>query len=255
MYTKQDIFDKLREVKEELAQKYNVYYIALYGSQNYWIDTATSDIDFKAIILPTLDDLVSKKQPESRVIEYSWWQVEVKDIRNYVDSAVKVNVNFIELLSTEYYISDYDCTYFRSFFKRLLDEQWIIYLRWCYGMMQQKIHALRHPFPSKLGTIAKFWYDPKQLGHIIRLRTLMERYIKWDYSFKHEWEERDELIKLKSGEIPDKEVDLIVASNDSCAKFLVDNYTTEAKFDAKYKLIEFSQEIIKQSIIKSIWNK
>lgn len=45
-------------------------------------------------------------------------------------------------------------------------------------MQEQKFHALRHPFPSKLDVIERFGYDPKQLCHIIRLALLMERYRK-----------------------------------------------------------------------------
>jgi predicted nucleotidyltransferase len=34
-YTEVQILEKLHEVNQELSKEYNVFYIALYGSQNY----------------------------------------------------------------------------------------------------------------------------------------------------------------------------------------------------------------------------
>lgn len=246
-YTKEDIFYKIVEARSDLKSKgYDVFYIALYGSQNYWIDTASSDVDLKAIVIPTLAQLVSQTKPTSTVYNYEWGQVEVKDIRNYIESAVKVNVNFIELLNTEYYLSDdwKAAETLKSFYKRLLDSQGQIYLRACLWMQEQKFHALRHPFPSKLEVIERFGYDPKQLCHIIRLTLLMERYIKWDYSFIHTWEEKDFLIEVKNGYFTDKLAGMVAEEWIARAKKVVDEYTTPPTFDTKQKLIEFSRNII-----------
>ena len=61
------------EIKEHLRKDYvtalslgyNVLGVFLQGSQNYHLDYAGSDIDTKAIIIPTLDDIVLNKQPVS----------------------------------------------------------------------------------------------------------------------------------------------------------------------------------------------
>lgn len=37
---------------------YNVVGVFLYGSQNYELDYEKSDVDTKAIVLPTLEDIV-----------------------------------------------------------------------------------------------------------------------------------------------------------------------------------------------------
>lgn len=248
-YTPPEIYRKLHSVHAELSEKYNVFYVALYGSQNYGIDTENSDLDFKAIIIPTLEDLVNQTKPTSKVYTYEWWQVEIKDIRNYIESAVKVNVNFIELLSTPYYYSEYEeAKEFRSFFNPLLDEQGIIYLRACYWMIMQKAHALRHPFPSKLEVLEKFGYDPKQMCHIIRLTWLMNRYTFWDYSFLHLWQEKDELIEVKEWIINNENIDEAVKPYLDKAQEIIDWYTKEPSFETKYKLIRFSRDLIIKTI-------
>lgn len=56
---KQQIFKTLGQYKKVLEDKgYQVIYIGLYGSQNYNLDDELSDIDCKAIILPSLHDMV-----------------------------------------------------------------------------------------------------------------------------------------------------------------------------------------------------
>ncbi len=57
-----------------LSLGYNVYYIAVYWSQNYWLDIHDegyqSDTDYKCIIIPTLDDLIRNSKPVSRVVDF-----------------------------------------------------------------------------------------------------------------------------------------------------------------------------------------
>ena len=40
------------------AKGYDPVFISLYGSQNYNCDTKDSDHDYKAIVMPTLDDFI-----------------------------------------------------------------------------------------------------------------------------------------------------------------------------------------------------
>lgn len=251
------INDMARDVYEYVQGLwYRVFYVALYGSQNYGIDTHSSDFDWKAIVVPSLDELISQSKPTSKVYEYQGGQIEVKDIRNYIESAVKVNVNFIELLNTEYYYSTdmRNALALRSYFKPLLDEQGEIYLRACYWMIQQKFHALRHPFPSKLEVLDKYWYDPKQLCHIVRLKRIMERYTLGDYSFMHEGEEKEFLINLKQWIVPNEKVDEYAAAHLLEAEGIIKRYETKPTFNAKYSLIEFSRDVIYQYIYASISN-
>ena len=67
---KEKIFKTLSKYKKDLEDRgYNVIYIGLYGSQNYSVDDEQSDIDARAIILPSLHDIVFRKVT-SKVIEY-----------------------------------------------------------------------------------------------------------------------------------------------------------------------------------------
>lgn len=233
---------------------YKPYYLAIYGSQNYnldiYDDEYKSDVDYKCIIIPTIDELVRNSKPLSTVVDFEWGQIEIKDIRSYTESVVKCNVNFLEILCTEHYIWP---EFFRREIKNLMSEMWAFYLKACYGMMLEKQEALRHPYPSTKDKIAKYWYDPKQLHHIIRLRILVERYIDNDFpNFSHEWRERDMLIDVKKWYLPNATVDYLVDSATEQIKSMRDSYTKEPVFDTKNRIIEMSYFIIKEQICQNL---
>lgn len=229
---------------------YNPYYLSIYGSQNYWLAVDTedykSDIDFKCIIIPTVDELIRNSKPLSTVIEYDWWQIDLKDIRSYTESVVKCNVNFLEILQSDFYIGG---DFFREYLKPLMEEMGQFYLKACYWMMLEKYEALRHPYPSTIAKIERFWYDPKQLHHIVRLYLLMKRYIDGDFpNFIHSGTERDYLLQIKVWEIPNDKVDEIANEFISKAKELRESYKIEPCFDTKNLLIEKSYSIIKNNL-------
>ena len=70
------ILETLNYYKQLLEQKgYKVIYVALYGSQNYNVDDEKSDIDAKAIVLPTLADIIHRR-PISAIIETEYGAVD-----------------------------------------------------------------------------------------------------------------------------------------------------------------------------------
>lgn len=87
---------------------YSIAFISLYGSQNYWMETEQSDFDFKAVHIPSLEELAENSKPVSTTIEYNWWQIDLKDIRIFIENIWKMNPVYIETLFTEYSISRYN---------------------------------------------------------------------------------------------------------------------------------------------------
>lgn len=103
------IFKRINEHYKEIKDKYEVVGIFLQGSQNYGLDIYDedykSDIDTKAIILPTLEDIVSNATPISTTIVLDNNEhIDLKDIRIMFDTFKKQNVNFIEILFTKFRI-------------------------------------------------------------------------------------------------------------------------------------------------------
>lgn len=77
--------------------------VFLYGSQNYNLDTPTSDVDIKAIYVPDLYEVSCYKAPLSKVIKYPYGQIEIKDIREMAKMWKKQSINFLEILFTAFY--------------------------------------------------------------------------------------------------------------------------------------------------------
>lgn len=162
---KQEIFKELGNYKKILEEKgYNVIYIGLYGSQNYNLDDEESDIDAKAIILPSLHDIIFRKVT-SKVVECEKGNVDVKDLLTFYDVIKKGNFSYIEAINTEYSIGD---KYIKDLFKQFKPN-----FKSMLGAMHEKRKALTHEYPSKVNEFEKWGFDPKQHHHIHRLFDLL----------------------------------------------------------------------------------
>lgn len=109
----------LKEHYSEISKFYTeakILGVFLYGSQNYNIATETSDVDSVAIIVPDMDDLIFNV-PVSK--EYHFANGEhcvVKDIREIVKMWKKQNINFLEILFTDYfYIQEFYVPFWNNF--------------------------------------------------------------------------------------------------------------------------------------------
>lgn len=157
---------------------YDVLFVALQGSQNYNLDVYTdeykSDIDCMAVILPKLEDIIDNKNAVSTTIVLDNNEhINVKDIRLMFELFYKQNIQFLEILFTEYKIVNKQ-------YKQLLEplfknaekiaqyDKYRLY-NGISGMAKEKYKALEHPYPSIKYKIEKYGYDGKQLSHIIRL--------------------------------------------------------------------------------------
>ena len=167
MNKREKIITELMHRKEILESKgYNVIYIGLYGSQNYNLDDEYSDIDVKAIILPSLHDIIFRKVT-SKTIECENGNIDVKDLLTFYDVIKKGNFSYIESIQTEYSIGD---EYIKNLFKQVkLNQKSVV------GAMYEKRKALTHLYPSKVAEFEKWGFDPKQHHHILRLYDLLQK--------------------------------------------------------------------------------
>ena len=170
---------------------YNVVAVFAQGSMNYGLyvndDEYKSDVDTKAIVLPTLDDLVNGTKMVSTKYDFEGEQIDVKDIRVMMDMWCKSNPAYLEILFTKYCIFNgkYDI-----YIKEILEmgndivKMNFPQLAKCIsGMSKEKVIAMEHPYPSLIDKIEKYGYDSKQLHHIIRLNRLITEVFLNDIPF------------------------------------------------------------------------
>ena len=177
---------------EALTLNKELFCIVLQGSQNYNLDLYTkeykSDIDTKAIVLPSFIDFCKGSQPLSTThIRQNDEHIDLKDIRVIFETFKKQNVNFVEILFSDYYIVP---DKYKKYWERLraLGED----LTHCHpsqtiktmaGLSGEKLKALCHPYPTIKDKIDKYGYDGKQLHHIIRVNEFIKNYVN-GMSFK-----------------------------------------------------------------------
>lgn len=95
-------------IKEKIPEE-NIIGIFLYGSQNYGIETASSDVDSRVLYIPTLDEIIHERTAPMNK-EYSFGDNEkicLVDIRNFLQS-VTTNINWFETLITDYKILNHN---------------------------------------------------------------------------------------------------------------------------------------------------
>lgn len=241
---KTDIFKTLSHYKDVLEEQgYTVLYIGLYGSQNYNLDDEQSDIDCKAIILPTLHDIIFRKTT-SKVIECENGSIDAKDLITFYNVIKKGNFSYIEEIDTEYSIGD---KYLKDLFKQIRPN-----LKSFLGAMCEKRKALTHEYPSKHEEFEKWGFDPKQYHHIIRLSHLLQHnngsfsYIVYDESLGKYMIEIKRNAVGYTKEFVEKDSDKIIERS---KKMIPDDY--------KYEDIDLSDEIgryIEKEIKKELYN-
>lgn len=242
--SKTDIFKTLSHYKDVLEEQgYTVLYIGLYGSQNYNLDDEQSDIDCKAIILPTLHDIIFRKTT-SKVIECENGSIDVKDLITFYNVIKKGNFSYIEAIDTEYSIGD---KYLKDLFKQIRPN-----LKSFLGAMYEKRKALTHEYPSKHEEFEKWGFDPKQYHHIIRLSHILQHINNsFSYMVYDDYLGKD-MIEIKRNTIGytkqfvEKDSDEIIERS---KKMIPEDY--------KYEEVDLSDEIgryIEKEIKKELYN-
>lgn len=182
----------MESVQKAKELGYTVLYAANYGSHNYnlqiYNEKYQSDIDTKVIILPTLEELVNNSKPVSMTIEISTGQCDIKDIRAFLPTLLKANIQFLEVLCARIYWINYlyadDFQWFIDHLEELVRGSKPQLLKSIYGMCLEKQKALCHPYPTIKWKIDKWGYDGKQLHHIVRLKNFIDNYFYKEKSFR-----------------------------------------------------------------------
>lgn len=161
---------------------HNVLGVFLQGSQNYNLSYAGSDIDTKAILIPSFEDFVLNRKPVSTtLVKEDNSHIDLKDIRLMHECFRKQNINFIEILFTKYkYLNPEYIELYQPMFdnnERIAHYNNYAAVNCIAGMVYEKHKAMEHPYPTLKDKIEKYGYDNKQLHHILRCEEFLKRYI------------------------------------------------------------------------------
>ena len=258
----------LQEHYEEACDLgYEVFAIVLQGSQNYNMDMYTeeycSDVDTKCIVLPTPEQLILGTKPVSETHERDNKEhIDLKDIRLMFECFKKQNVNYVEILFSDFYYVPEEYQAYWEELRNIAEAITKAYpsqlLKTMSGMSMEKLKALKHPYPSLLDKIEKYGYDPKQAHTIVRMNDFVHRYLM-GLSFKDSMHPspyiRKKLFDLKLGKYSLADVEALCKDIDSETKKLKDDYIKENGEEIQDSLIFSRLDNIKVEVLTSFFKE
>lgn len=179
------VMDNIRAHYDEALEHFpedRIVGIFCQGSTNYGLDTENSDIDTKLIVVPTFADIaMNRKAVSTTHVRANDEHIDFKDIRLMLQTFRKQNLNFLEILFTDYKILN---PTYADQWNRLIEAREAIahYNRYAAvkamrGVAMEKFHAMEHRYPAKEWIIEKYGYDGKQVHHLVRVEDYLGRYI------------------------------------------------------------------------------
>lgn len=180
-----------------MRKNYEFVMTSLYGSQNYNLDTKTSDHDFKMAVVPSINNLILDKKPYVKIEETKNGIIEVKDIRHTFLAFKKMSVVDLEMLFSKVITTN-------KKYKEELDR--LISMR--EEIVASNPYSLYNTMLGIMISGSKRKYTPKTAAQSMRYYDLFDRYFVKNENFKSALDtsksELYELIKnTKTGKIPE----------------------------------------------------
>ena len=249
MTREESIMKRVREHYDEALEYFpedKIVGVFLQGSQNYGLDYENSDVDTKLITVPSFREICLNKKPVSTThVRANDEHTDWKDVRLYMETFRKQNLNFLEILFTDFYIINplYAAEWnrlrqAREFIARMNEYRAVKSMK---GIALEKYHAMEHEYPSKVDVLARWGYDPKQLHHLLRVEEYLKRYIAGEKYYKCLSPENPEyLIDVKRGIYDLAEAREIA----NAAKANVEKIADEFCADREDKEVEWCRELL-----------
>lgn len=259
------VLEHLNEAKTLVPEKHIVL-IALQGSQNYGLDYESSDVDTKCIVTPTFKDIALARKPISTThVRANDEHTDMKDIRLYIQTFRKQNLNFLEILYTPY--CRFPNKYFYEQWKRLVDHREEIThydpvrsVKSMMGIASEKFYAMEHHYPARMTWIEKYGYDPKQLHHLLRVSEYLDRYLAGEpYGDCLLTKHADYLKQVKLGRYSLEEAREIANRvyadiHEKCDKFVEEHKDDPVDHAVDELLDDVAYQIMEESVQRDLWD-
>lgn len=192
---------------------YEVVGVFLQGSWNYGLGWEESDVDTKAIILPTFEEIALGRKPVSTTyIMKNGEHIDLKDIRLMFDCFKKQNINFVEILFTPWFVMN---PKYKHEFQWMFDNRdkiasydvnrLISYIK---GNLFNETSKLFKKTPGTERNVNLYGCDVKSLSHIIRYMDFFKSYIvdKKSYSYSLIPARINDIMRFKRGDFHSWEI-------------------------------------------------
>lgn len=241
--------------------------VFLQGSQNYDLDYEGSDIDTKCLVVPSFEDICfNKKETSTTIVLKNNEHIDVKDVRNMMSQFRKQNINFLEILFTDYFVIN---PMFYKLWKPMFDNRekiahynMVSCVKATAGMSMEKYKALCLDRPSQHEEIEKYGWATKQLHHCERLEEFICRYISGESfadcliskNFEHLTDIKKNGHKLYTKEEAIQLSKQFNEKTNSIKELYVNNITETKDEEVEDLLYQVTRDIVKKSLKHDILN-
>lgn len=260
------VMEHLQEA-ETLVPTKHIVGIFYQGSGNYGLDYEGSDVDTKCIVTPTFKDIALARKPLSTThVRANDEHTDMKDIRLYVQTFRKQNLNFLEILYTPYCWFP-NCSFFEQWNRLIEHREEITHydpvrsVKSMMGIASEKYFAMEHHYPARMAWIEKYGYDPKQLHHLLRVSEYLDRYLAGEpYGDCLLTKQAYYLKEVKQGLHPLEEAREIANKvyadiHEKCDKFIEAHKDDPVDHSVDELLDDVAYQIMESSVQKDIWDE
>lgn len=244
------VMARIQDHYDAMEEKYGNRLIGVFcvGSTNYGLDVETSDVDSKALVLPTLEEISLLKEPTSETYKlYDSEQIDIKDIRLAIKLWKKQSINMLEVLFTKYFIVN---PRFEQIWNEIKEEADEI-ARYDMNKAMNSMGGMAHTrYKMWLKALDNGKRDGKSLVHIVRMYRMINKYNRGTKFSNLLYQPDGEYFeRLRNGDLsPEEEydtVDLCMDDIDWVLNRMKERYPDEnIEFFLNDKLLEFMRMVV-----------
>lgn len=238
------------------SRDYIVEGVYLQGSQNYNVHTATSDVDSKLVLVPTVRSLIRGTKlafdldiPCGDTVE----KCSVKPFKDFEALFFKGNFNNLEILFTEYKLQTFSSVVPILEAKReeIVAMIWPSLVSACLGMQNQKKSGLYKCTEGTKNFFDKYGYDNKNLIHILRIAYSVSKYQTFGNFAEALLVDEEEMQKIISdircGVVCKDEVDGMVDGAIKSVEVVRDNLRDAGMYEQMNKQLPVFRAMLEES--------
>lgn len=256
--------NRLSSLTDQLPDEFDYFYVGLYGSQNYDLDNENSDVDAKAIVVPSFDELIEFKG-KSKSFSFEDGILDVKDVRLMFEQFLKMNINFLEILFTDDFV--YNTFYegevleLRDMAEDIAASNKVRLLRSNLGMMRSKFNSVFMISSSNADEVVLYGYSPKDAASVLRVGEFLFSYLDRGLSFKEalsiKSSEKESLIrKVREGSVDRNFVFQVyeeeMAKVNKFASIFTSSYEEKQNYEVASHLKDLERRIIEKALRRDI---
>lgn len=222
----EEIIRKAIEFAEAKIQR-KLLFVYLQGSQNYGLQTSSSDYDLKAFCIPSFDDFYTRSLI-SLTIDYEHGQITIHDARMLPELLYKMNPVYLESFFSK-------CLFVRKpngqfakvtspldslLFNDLFITNYDVLIRASISYFRKKVDEIHKPSAIRIPVVKEYGYDIKSASHAFRIYYLIHGLeeagganIQSPFTvyqslltFKGMEEERNLVLRIKTGSLEESEI-------------------------------------------------